>query len=81
MRSRQVSLLNPLSIKADNVDSETNIRKYLESASCVIAILSTALLRAAGVPATLHIYPEGGHGWVDHEDFPYRQAWMIGLPL
>lgn len=36
-------------------------------------------LRANGVPAALHIYPEGGHGWADHKDFKYREAWMCDL--
>lgn len=38
-------------------------------------------LRAHGVPAALHIYPRGGHGWADHLDFPYREAWMCDLKL
>ena len=38
-------------------------------------------LRANGVSATLHIYPEGGHGWADHTDFIYRDAWMCDLQI
>ena len=38
-------------------------------------------LRANGVSATLHIYPEGGHGWADHTDFIYRDAWMCDLQV
>jgi len=38
-------------------------------------------LRANGVPAALHIYPEGGHGWADHKDFTYREAWMADLRI
>lgn len=38
-------------------------------------------LRANGVSAALHIYPEGGHGWADHEDFAYRAAWMHDLEI
>ena len=38
-------------------------------------------LRANGVSAALHIYPEGGHGWADHEDFAYRTAWMHDLEI
>lgn len=38
-------------------------------------------LRAHGVPAALHIYPVGGHGWADHKDFAYREAWMCDLRI
>ena len=38
-------------------------------------------LRANKVPAALHIYPEGGHGWADHKDFVYREAWMADLRI
>ena len=38
-------------------------------------------LRANGVSAALHIYPEGGHGWADHLDFLYRDAWMHDLQI
>ena len=38
-------------------------------------------LRAHGIPAALHIYPVGGHGWADHTDFPYRDAWMHDLQI
>jgi dipeptidyl aminopeptidase/acylaminoacyl peptidase len=38
-------------------------------------------LRANGIPAALHIYPEGGHGWADHMDFTYREAWMYDLRI
>ena len=36
-------------------------------------------LKANGVPAALNIYQEGGHGWTDHLDFPYRDQWMDTL--
>jgi len=29
-------------------------------------------LRANGVPASLHIYPSGGHGWFNKSDYDYR---------
>lgn len=38
-------------------------------------------LRANGVPAALHVYPTGGHGWADHLDFPFRAAWMQDLRI
>lgn len=38
-------------------------------------------LRANKVPAALHIYPVGGHGWADHKDFVYREAWMADLRI
>lgn len=45
-------------------------------------------LQAAGVPASLHIYPVGGHGWGYRETFPYHNqvldeldAWLRNLKL
>ena len=35
-------------------------------------------LIANHISASLHIYPEGGHGWTDHE-FPYEYTWMNDL--
>ena len=31
------------------------------------------------VPATLHCYPKGGHGWGCKDNFPYKNEWMIEL--
>ena len=36
-------------------------------------------LKVNNVPASLNIYQEGGHGWTDHLDFPYREQWMDTL--
>ncbi len=33
-------------------------------------------LKEHGIPATMHIYPIGGHGWGIRESFIYRQAWQ-----
>lgn len=48
---------------------------------CENSIRYYEVLRANGVSATLHIYPEGGHGWADHTDFIYRDAWMCDLQI
>ena len=48
---------------------------------CENSIRYYEALRAHGVSAALHIYPEGGHGWADHTDFPYRSAWMNDLRI
>lgn len=32
-------------------------------------------LLAAGVPATMHIYPTGKHGWGFRDSFPYKRQW------
>jgi acetyl esterase/lipase len=48
---------------------------------CENSIRYYEALRANGVSATLHIYPEGGHGWADHTDFIYRDAWMCDLQI
>ena len=48
---------------------------------CENSIRYYEALRASHVPAALHIYPTGGHGWADHEDFAYRAAWMGDLQI
>ncbi|MBR5075559.1 MAG: alpha/beta hydrolase [Bacteroidales bacterium] len=48
---------------------------------CENSIRYYEALRANGVPAALHIYPVGGHGWADHTDFVYRDAWMNDLRI
>ena len=46
---------------------------------CENSIRYYEALRAHRVPAALHIYPVGGHGWADHLEFPYREAWLTDL--
>ena len=36
-------------------------------------------LRYYGVDAAMHIYPEGGHGWVGREGFRYEKDWQHQL--
>ena len=48
---------------------------------CENSIRYYEALRAAKVPAAMHIYPVGGHGWCDHKDFVYREAWMADLRI
>lgn len=48
---------------------------------CENSIRYYEALRAHKVPAALHIYPVGGHGWADHLDFPFRDAWMADLKI
>ena len=36
-------------------------------------------LREKGIPASLHIYPEGGHGWGMRDTFRYKGQWMREL--
>ena len=38
-------------------------------------------LRKAGVQASLHIYPEGGHGWGFREKFPYHDVMLEELSV
>ena len=40
------------------------------------SILYYNALKAHGVPASVHIFPSGGHGWGMHENFPYREQWQ-----
>jgi acetyl esterase/lipase len=48
---------------------------------CENSIRHYEALRAHRVPAALHIYPVGGHGWADHLDFEYREAWLNDLGI
>ena len=48
---------------------------------CENSIRYYEALRAHRVPAALHIYPIGGHGWADHLDFEYREAWLKDLGI
>ena len=36
-------------------------------------------LKKHGIKASMHIYPEGWHGWGISPDFPYRDAWQASL--
>ena len=33
-------------------------------------------LKRHGIPASLHIYPSGGHGWGIRDTFRYREQWQ-----
>ena len=52
-----------------------------QAVPCENSIRYYEALRANGIPSALHIYPEGGHGWADHTDFIYREAWMHDLGI
>ena len=39
----------------------------------ISSILYYEALRDNGVPATLHLYPSGGHGWAGHDEFKYSK--------
>ena len=45
------------------------------------SILYYNALKHYGVKASMHIYPEGGHGWVCREDFRYDKQWKMQLKL
>jgi dipeptidyl aminopeptidase/acylaminoacyl peptidase len=36
-------------------------------------------LKYNGVKAAMHVYPEGGHGWVGREGFRYEKDWQHQL--
>lgn len=45
----------------------------------VLPYSSTAYYKALkryGVPASMHIYPSGGHGWSGRLKWEYRQQWL-----
>lgn len=43
------------------------------------SILYYNALKYYGVKAAMHIFPEGGHGWVGHEEFRYDKEWRLHL--
>lgn len=51
----------------DNIVNPVNGLRYYET------------LKNAGVPASLHIYPTGGHGWGIRSDFRYRKEMLADL--
>lgn len=42
-------------------------------------VLYYLALKAAGVPASLYIYPSGGHGWGNRTGFKYHEEMMLNL--
>ena len=45
----------------------------------ISSVLYYEALKHYGVKASMHIYPEGGHGWVGVESFRYDQEWKETL--
>ena len=45
----------------------------------ISSILYYEALKANGVPATMHIYPSGGHGWCGHDEFTYAEQYKDAL--
>ena len=45
----------------------------------ISSILYYEALKANGVPATMHIYPSGGHGWCGHKEFKYDKQYKDAL--
>lgn len=45
----------------------------------ISSILYYKALKHYGVKASMHIYPEGGHGWVGKEEFRYNKEWQHEL--
>ena len=68
---RHVTPDTPLAfIMANTDDDVVPVRNSIEYYNALVA---------NGVPAALNVYQEGGHGWTDHLDFPYRDQWMDTL--
>lgn len=40
------------------------------------SILYYNALKEHDIPASIHIFPSGGHGWGAHENFRYREQWQ-----
>ena len=45
----------------------------------ISSILYYKALKHYGVKSAMHVYPEGGHGWVGRENFRYKEAWQRHL--
>ena len=45
----------------------------------ISSVLYYKALKHYGVKAAMHIYPEGGHGWVCRKGFRYEKAWQQQL--
>lgn len=45
----------------------------------VNSVMFYARLKAAGVPASMHIFPSGGHGWGFGDWLPYKKQWQTAL--
>lgn len=45
----------------------------------ISSVLYYKALKHYGVKAAMHIYPEGGHGWVGRESFRYHKDWQHQL--
>jgi acetyl esterase/lipase len=60
----------PAFIMANTDDDVVPVRNSIEYYNALVA---------NNVPASLNIYQEGGHGWTDHLDFPYREQWIDTL--
>ena len=45
----------------------------------ISSVLYYKALKHYGVKAAMHVYPEGGHGWVGRENFRYHKNWQHQL--
>ena len=45
----------------------------------ISSVLYYEALKHYGVKASMHIYPDGGHGWVGRDTFRYDKAWKRDL--
>lgn len=56
---------------------------FLSNDDAVVPPISSVLyyeaLKHYGVEASMHIYPEGGHGWVCNDNFRYDKEWKDAL--
>lgn len=60
----------PAFIAASSDDATVSVRNSIEYYNA---------LREHGVPATLLVYPSGGHGWFGNPQFRYQPSWQAAL--
>lgn len=80
----------PSELVVDRYSAERNVTPSTPEAIIILAgdddvvnpdnsIRYYQALRRAGVPATMMIYPEGGHGWGMRDSFGYKKQWNAEL--
>ena len=82
-KSRTAQLTAQYSLE-NRVDGKTPpaILFHCDDDQAVPSVSSTRYyeaLKRNGIPASLHIYPSGGHGWGMREDYTYRPQWQQAL--
>jgi dipeptidyl aminopeptidase/acylaminoacyl peptidase len=66
-------LSNELHVSNNNPPVFIAVSKNDSVVNPLNSILLSNAIKQVGRPVTLHVYPEGGHGWGYIRSFPYRK--------